>query len=196
MLDGSKSVVSHGEAADKLIVSARTGGERDDADGITLFLVDAHGAGRGAARLCDARRDAGRRIFRCPTSQVARCDVLGEVGEALPVIERVVEAGIAATAAETVGAMEAMNAMTLEYSKTREQFGKPIGQYQVVQHRLADMFMAQEQGRSMAMLATMSVDNPDAAGACARHRDGEGRHRTGRALSCRRARCRCMAASA
>ena len=57
----------------------------------------------------------------------------------------------------------AMHSMTLEYSKTREQFGKPIGSYQVVQHRLADMFMAQEQGRSMAMLATMSIDNPDDA---------------------------------
>ena len=78
-------------------------------------------------------------------------------------IERVVEAGIAATAGETVGAMEAMNEMTLEYSKTRVQFGNPIGTYQVVQHRLADMFMAQEQGRSMAMLATMSIDNPDDA---------------------------------
>jgi alkylation response protein AidB-like acyl-CoA dehydrogenase len=59
--------------------------------------------------------------------------------------------------------MEAMNEMTLEYSKTRIQFGQPIGTYQVVQHRLADMFMTQEQGRSMAMLATMSVDNPDDA---------------------------------
>ena len=91
--------------------------------------------------------------------------MLGEVGSGLPVIQRVVEAGIAATAGETVGAMEAMNEMTLEYSKTRVQFGKPIGSYQVVQHRLADMFMAQEQGRSMAMLATMSIDNPDDADA-------------------------------
>ncbi len=57
--------------------------------------------------------------------------------------------------------MEAMNEMTLEYAKTRVQFGQPIGSYQVVQHRLAEMFMAQEQGRSMAMLATMLIDNPD-----------------------------------
>ena len=90
-------------------------------------------------------------------------EVLGNVGEGLAIIEQIVEAGIAATAAETVGAMEAMNEMTLEYSKTRVQFGQPIGSYQVVQHRLSDMFMAQEQGRSMAMLATMSVDNEDAA---------------------------------
>ena len=93
--------------------------------------------------------------------QVSDADVLGEVGKGLAIIERVVEAGIAATAAETVGAMEAMNEMTLEYSKTRVQFGQPIGTYQVVQHRMSDMFMSQEQGRSMAMLATMSMDNPD-----------------------------------
>jgi alkylation response protein AidB-like acyl-CoA dehydrogenase len=89
--------------------------------------------------------------------------VLGEVGDGLSIIRRVIEAGIAATAAETVGAMEALHAMTLEYSRTREQFGKPIGTYQVVQHRLAEMLMSLEQGRSMAMLAAMMVDEPDAA---------------------------------
>jgi len=74
----------------------------------------------------------------------------------------VIEAGIAATAAESVGCMEALHSMTLEYSRTREQFGKPIGSYQVVQHRLAEMLMSLEQGRSMAMLAAMMVDEPDA----------------------------------
>jgi alkylation response protein AidB-like acyl-CoA dehydrogenase len=81
----------------------------------------------------------------------------------LAIVEKIVEIGIAATAAETVGAMEAMNDMTLEYSKTRVQFGQPIGTYQVVQHRMADMFMTAEQGRSMAMLATMSLENDDDA---------------------------------
>ena len=89
--------------------------------------------------------------------------MLGEVGKGLALIERVIEAGIAATAAESVGAMEALHAMTLEYSRTREQFGKPIGSNQVVQHRLAEMLMSLEQGRSMAMLAAMMVDEPDAA---------------------------------
>jgi pimeloyl-CoA dehydrogenase small subunit len=157
VLDGSKTVVSHGEAADKLIVSARTSGERHDEDGISLFLVDA--AARGVARRGYATRDETRAADVSLSN--APAEVLGEVGEGLSIIETIVEAGIAATAAETVGAMEAMNEMTLEYSKTRVQFGQPIGSYQVVQHRLADMFMAQEQGRSMAMLATMSVDNAD-----------------------------------
>jgi pimeloyl-CoA dehydrogenase small subunit len=166
-LDGSKTVVSHGEAADKMIVSARTGGERYDADGITLFLVDT-GASGVARRGYVSRDDTRAADVSLSNVSVADADVLGTVGKGLPIIQRVVEAGIAATAGETVGAMEAMNEMTLEYSKTRVQFGNPIGSYQVVQHRLADMFMAQEQGRSMAMLATMSIDNPDEA---ARARD-------------------------
>jgi pimeloyl-CoA dehydrogenase small subunit len=157
VLDGSKTVVSHGETADKLIVSTRTSGERYDEDGITLFLVDA--AASGVARRGYATRDETRAADVSLSN--AAGEVLGEVGGGLAVIEKIVEAAIAATAAETVGAMEAMNELTLEYSKTRVQFGQPIGSYQVVQHRLADMFMAQEQGRSMAMLATMSVDNDD-----------------------------------
>lgn len=158
VLDGSKTVVSHAEAADKLIVSARTSGDRYDEDGITLFLVDAKSPGV-AMRGYLSRDDS--RAGDISLSNVSDAEVLGEVGGGLAVIKRIVEAGIAATAGETVGAMEAMNEMTLEYSKTRVQFGSPIGTYQVVQHRMADMFMAQEQGRSMAMLATMAVDNPD-----------------------------------
>jgi pimeloyl-CoA dehydrogenase small subunit len=161
LLDGSKTVVSHGEAADKIIVSARTGGDRSDADGITVFIVDTKASGL-ARRGYVSRDDSRAADIALSNVSVSDADVLGEVGKGLPIIQRVVDAGIAATAGETVGAMEAMNEMTLEYSKTRVQFGNPIGSYQVVQHRLADMFMAQEQGRSMAILATMSVDNPDA----------------------------------
>jgi hypothetical protein len=160
VLDGSKTVVSHAEAADKLVVSARTSGDRYDEHGITLFLVDAKSPGV-AMRGYVSRDDT--RAADVSLSNVADAEVLGEVGNGLSVIRRVMEAGIAATGGETVGAMEAMNEMTLEYSKTRVQFGNPIGSYQVVQHRLADMFMAQEQGRSMAMLATMSIDNADDA---------------------------------
>ena len=159
VLDGSKIVVSQGEAADKLIVSARTSGERYDEDGITLFLVDT--SAQGVARRGYATRDETRAADVSLSN--APGEVLGEVGKGLALIEKIVEAGIAATAAETVGAMEAMNEMTLEYSKTRVQFGQPIGTYQVVQHRMADMFMTAEQGRSMAMLATMAMENADPA---------------------------------
>jgi pimeloyl-CoA dehydrogenase small subunit len=161
VLDGAKTVVAHGEAADKFIVSARSAGDRHETEGITLFLVDADAQGV-ARRGYVARDDSRAADLSLSNVQVADSDVLGEVGKGLAIIEKVVEAGIAATAAEAVGAMEAMNEMTLEYSKTRVQFGQPIGSYQVGQHRLADMFMTQEQGRSKAMLATMSIDNPDA----------------------------------
>jgi pimeloyl-CoA dehydrogenase small subunit len=160
ILDGAKTVVAHGDSADTLIVSARTSGDRYDHEGITLFLVDANA--QGVARRGYVTRDESR-AADISLSNVRATEVLGTVGQGLLIIEKIVQAGIAATAAETVGAMEAMNEMTLEYSKTRVQFGNPIGTYQVVQHRLSDMFMTQEQGRSMAMLATMSLENPDAA---------------------------------
>ena len=161
VLDGAKSVVAHGDCADRLIVSARNAGERDTEHGITLFLVDA--AANGVARRGYTLRDEQRAAeISLSGVQASDADVLGEVGEGLAIVRRVIEAGIAATAAELVGAMEALHAMTLEYSRTREQFGKPIGTYQVVQHRLAEMLMSLEQGRSMAMLAAMMVDEPDA----------------------------------
>jgi pimeloyl-CoA dehydrogenase small subunit len=162
MLDGAKSVVLHGDSAQRLMVSARTAGERDDPDGITLFIVDA--AANGVARRAYPMRD-GTRAAEISLSgvEVGEENVLGEIGAGFPVIERVVEAGIAATAAEAVGAMEAMQAMTLEYLKTRTQFGRPIGQNQALQHRATEMLMELERGRSMAMLAAMMVDEPDAA---------------------------------
>src|SRR5215469_4358805 len=162
VLDGAKSVVAHGDGADRLIVSARVSGERDDPNGIGLFLVD--GKANGVARRSYPMRD-GTRAAEIALSgvEVARADALSEPGEAFPIIERVVEAGIAATSAEAVGAMETMHVMTLEYLKTRQQFGKPIGQNQILQHRSAEMLIALEQGRSMAMLAAMTVDEPDPA---------------------------------
>jgi len=157
VLDGAKSVVSHGDGADKLIVSARTSGDRYAKDGITLFLVagDASGAARRSYTLRDGTRAAEVSLSGVEVSSDA---VIGETGKAYPVIERVVEAGIAATAAEAVGAMETMQSMTLEYMKTRVQFGKPIGENQALQHRATEMFMSLEQGRSLAMLAAMSVE--------------------------------------
>jgi pimeloyl-CoA dehydrogenase small subunit len=162
VLDGAKSVVLHGDSAQRLILSARNSGERDDPDGITLFLVNA--ASNGVARRAYPMRDGTRAAeISLSSVEVGEQDVLGEVGAGFPVIERVVEAGIAATAAEAVGAMETMQAMTLEYLKTRQQFGRPIGQNQVLQHRATEMLMELERGRSMAMLAAMMVEEPDPA---------------------------------
>src|SRR5579863_7689276 len=161
VLEGAKSVVAHGDCAGMLVVSARTAGDRGDTDGISLFLVDA--AANGVARRCYTMRD-GTRAAEISLSgvELGADAMLGTVGAGYAVIERVVEAGIAATAAEAVGAMEAMQAMTLEYLKTRTQFGRPIGQNQALQHRATEMFVSLEQGRSMAMLAAMMVEEPDA----------------------------------
>ena len=162
VLDGAKSVVLHGDSADKLVISARTSGARDDAAGISLFLVD--GSVDGLARRGYTLRDGSRAAeLSLSGVRVSNADMLGELDNALPVIERVVEAGIAATSAEVIGTMETMQAMTLDYLKTRVQFGKPIGENQALQHRAAEMLVAMEQGRSMAMLASMMVDEPDAA---------------------------------
>ena len=162
VLEGAKSVVLHGDSADRLIVSARTAGGQDEAMGLSLFLVDAEAS--GLARRGYALRDGTRAAevslsgVRLPAEAL-----LGEVDHALPVIDRVIEAGIAATVAEVIGTCETMQAMTLDYLKTRVQFGKPIGENQALQHRAAEMLIALEQGRSMAMLAAMSVEEPDPA---------------------------------
>jgi pimeloyl-CoA dehydrogenase small subunit len=162
VIDGAKSVITHGDIADKLIVSARTSGDRDDPGGIALFLVDAkaNGIARRAYRLRDGM---GAAEIALAGVEVGRDALLCEAGAAFPVIERVVEAGIAATAAEAVGAMETLQAMTLEYLKTRQQFGRAIGDNQALQHRATEMFVALEQGRSLAMLAAMMVEEPDTA---------------------------------
>jgi pimeloyl-CoA dehydrogenase small subunit len=162
VIDGGKSVVLHGGDADRLVVSARSSGARDDPYGISLFLVDARAD--GVARRAYPMRDGTRAAEISFTGvEVGTDTLLGPPGSAFPVIERVVETGIAAVAAEAVGAMEAMQAMTLEYLKTRQQFGRPIGQNQALQHRSAEMLIALEQGRSMAMLAAVSIEEADTA---------------------------------
>ena len=162
ILEGAKSVVFHGDCADTLVVSARTSGDRMDKAGLTLFLIPA--GTPGLARRGYAMRDGTRAAEISLSSVKLGADaVLGTVGDAMAVIERVTQAGIAAMAAETVGACEAAHAMTLEYLRTRVQFGRPIGQNQVLQHKAADMLIEVEQARSMAMLAAMMVDEDDAA---------------------------------
>jgi pimeloyl-CoA dehydrogenase small subunit len=162
VLDGAKSTVVHGDSADKLIVTARTAGGRNDKAGITLFLVDPKMP--GVARRAYQMRDAtGAAEIALAGVEVGADAVIGEVGNAFPVIERVVEAGIAATAAEAVGAMQTLQDMTLEYLKTRTQFGRKIGENQALQHRATEMFMSLEQGRSMALLAAMMTAEENAA---------------------------------
>jgi pimeloyl-CoA dehydrogenase small subunit len=161
VIDGQKSLVLNGDTADKLIVSARVAGNRRDRDGLALFVIDASAPGvtRREYQTIDGLRAADVTLADVKAGPEA---VLGEAGKAFPVIERVADEAIAALCAEAVGAMAAMHELTLEYLRTRKQFGVPIGSFQVLQHRAVDMFVALEQARSMAMLATMMTAEPDA----------------------------------
>ena len=160
VLSGEKGVVFHAAAADKIVVTARTSGGSRDEKGITVFLVDA-----GAKGL--SRRDYptvdGLRASELSFDKVRADAVLGEVDNGLPLVETIAQHGIAAIAAEAVGCMDVLLNTTNEYLKTREQFGQPIGKFQVLQHRMADMFIKCEEARSMCYLATMRLDDPDAA---------------------------------
>lgn len=160
-LDGRKSVVLNGDAAATLVVSARTSGTRRDEAGITLFLVPADAPGVTVSGY--PTHDGGRAADVTLADVLVPADaVLGTVGEALPTIERVVEGGIAALCAEAVGLMEALHELTVDFLKTRKQFGVAIGSFQVLQHKAVDMLVALEQARSMALYAAMMVEAEDA----------------------------------
>ena len=161
VLDGAKSLVVHGDCADKFVVSARVSGAQRDKAGIGLFLVDAKAAGvtRRGYPTMDGLRAAEVTLANVKVGADA---VIGEPGNAYPLIEQVTDIGIAALAAEAVGAMSAMHEITVDYLKQRKQFGVPIGNFQVLQHRAGEMLIAVEQARSMAMLATMMAADDNA----------------------------------
>jgi alkylation response protein AidB-like acyl-CoA dehydrogenase len=160
VLDGRKAVVSHAPAADLLLVSARTAGEEDAEAGISLFLVDrgAPGVALETYPTLDGRRGADV-VLR--GVRVARQRLLGPEGGALPAIQLAWDAGLAALCGEAVGALQAIFEATVEYAKTRRQFGQPIGKFQALQHRMADMLIQVEQARSMSYLAAMRCGDPD-----------------------------------
>jgi pimeloyl-CoA dehydrogenase small subunit len=160
LLDGQKMVVLHGDCADFLVVTARVAGERRDRDGIGVFFVDA--TAKGVARRGYATQD-GLRAAEVTLSgvRVPAADVLGDPGKGLALVERVADQAIAALCAEAVGAMQVAHETTVEYLKVRKQFGVPIGSFQALQHRAADMLIALEQARSMALYATMMADEAD-----------------------------------
>jgi alkylation response protein AidB-like acyl-CoA dehydrogenase len=162
VLEGNKTVVLHAPAADLLIVSARTSGKVDDEAGISLFVVprDAPGVSLLAYPTMDGQRAADVTLHEV---RVPRSSLLGPLGGALPTLAAVFDLGLAALCAEAVGALQASLDATLEYTKTRKQFGQPIGKFQALQHRMADMFIHVEQARSMSYLAAMRCTDSDAA---------------------------------
>jgi alkylation response protein AidB-like acyl-CoA dehydrogenase len=162
VLNGTKTVVIHGGQADYLIVSARSSGAQRDTDGISLFVVPADAAGvtRRDYRTIDCQRAADIDFVNV---KVPASALLSKVGQGWNILDAVSDYGIALLCAEAVGAMEALNGATLEYLKTRQQFGVPLGKFQALQHRMAEMYMQMEQARSMATLVAVKVASTDVA---------------------------------
>jgi pimeloyl-CoA dehydrogenase small subunit len=158
VISGRKGMVVHGDTANWFVVSARVSGGRRDKGGIGLFLVSAQEKGVDVRGF---RQVDGSRAAEVDFTNTRAHAVLGEPEGGLPILDRVVDEAIAALAAEAVGAMDVAHAMTLDYMKTRQQFGRPIGSFQALQHRAADMLVAIEQSRSMAYFATMAAQASD-----------------------------------
>ena len=161
VINGAKTVVVHGAQADRIIVSARTGGGQRETAGISLFIVatDTSGVTRRDYRTIDGQRAAD---ISFKDVQVPASALLGSEGAGWDILDAAVDYGATLLCAEAVGAMDALNGATLEYLKTRQQFGVPIGKFQALQHRMAEMFMQTEQARSMATLAAVKVASNDA----------------------------------
>ncbi|WP_338848170.1 acyl-CoA dehydrogenase [Massilia sp. W12] len=162
VLDGEKTVVIHGAQADYLIVSARSNGAPHDEDGVSLFLVPAHtpGLSRREYRTLDGMRAADILFEQVSLPPSA---LLGQAGGGWALLQGGADFARLLLCAEAFGAMRALFDATLEYVKTRQQFGAPIGKFQALQHRLADMYMQLEQAHSIYLLACAQA--PQASGA-------------------------------
>ena len=161
VLDGRKAAVAAAPWAGSLLVTARTSGERRDRSGISLFLVDASapGVAMRAYPTVDGRRDAEVAFDGVRLGGEA---LLGEEGQALPLVEQVLDEARAALCAEALGVMGELQRQTVEYARQRKQFGRPISEFQVLQHRMVDMFVQLEQSVSMTYMATLKLGLPAA----------------------------------
>ncbi|MEH6435578.1 acyl-CoA dehydrogenase family protein [Massilia sp. DD77] len=155
-LDGEKKAVLHGAAAGVLVVSARSGGGQRDAAGISLFAVpaDTPGVSITGYRTLDGMRAADVRFEGAVVPESA---LIGSAGEGGAILEAAADYGAGLLCAEALGAMQALFDSTLDYLKTRQQFGVPIAKFQALQHRMADMYIHLEQARSMALLAAVRL---------------------------------------
>jgi alkylation response protein AidB-like acyl-CoA dehydrogenase len=162
VLNGEKKVVLHGAQAGMLVVSSRSAGEQRGQDGISLFVLPLDTAGITVTdyRTLDGQRAAD---VRFENVQVARGNLLGDPGKGADILDAALDYGAGLLCAEALGAMEAIFEATLDYLKTRQQFGAPIGKFQALQHRMADMYIHLEQARSMALLAAVTLASNDPA---------------------------------
>ena len=161
VLNGEKTVVFNGAAADAIIVSARTDGAQTDTAGISLFLVDSPAVAKTSYQLMDGQVVAN---IRLDNVRVAEDALLGAPGAAFPVIEAVTNNAILGLCAEALGIMAKLNAGTLEYTRSREQFGAALSSFQALQHRMVDTFMAYEQTRSILYRAVCALTDEESEG--------------------------------
>ena len=161
LLNGQKAVVVGAPWADQLIVTARTAGGQRDTKGVGVFLVDKKEKGVSSR---DYPTVDGLRAAEVTFEnvEVPATNVIGPADDALPLIERVVDEAIAATCAEATGCMKVLVDTTVAYSKQRKQFGVPIGKFQVLQHRMVDMFVNYEQSVSITLMVTLKLDESEA----------------------------------
>ena len=157
ILNGYKSVVMNGPASNKLIISARTSCSQFDKSGISLFIVnsDTDGLNKTNYKTVDGRRASD---ITLENVKISKSNLIGEVDKGFDILDSAIDKSILAISAEAVGAMEVLYKRTVEYCKTREQFGTAIGKFQVLQHRMVDMFMEYEQCKSLLYMATMKFE--------------------------------------
>ena len=161
VLNGHKAVVVGAPWATHLIVTARTGGGQRDAEGVSVFLVDKNAKGVVTRNYPTVDGQRASEVFFENVSVPADALIGGE-GAGLPLVEKVMDEATVALCAEAVGVLRKLHEGTLEYTKQRKQFGQPIATFQVLQHRMVDMFIQVEQAVSMTYMATIKVDDADA----------------------------------
>ncbi len=160
VIDGSKVAVLYGDQADLLIVSARTSGTVEDSQGVTLFLIDPKATGVDVFGY--DTHDGGRAAdVNLTKVRIGSDAVLGKIDQAAPVIMEAFDRATAALCTEAVGAMTALQELTVDYLKVRKQFGVALGSFQALQHRAVDMYIALEQARSLALYAMLMTESAD-----------------------------------
>jgi alkylation response protein AidB-like acyl-CoA dehydrogenase len=160
VLNGHKAVVVGAPWASHLIVTARTGGAQRDAGGVSVFVVDRNAKGVVTRDYPTVDGLRASEVF-FENVAVGADALIGAEGAGLPLVEKVIDEAIAAVSAEAVGVLRKLHEGTLEYTKQRKQFGQPIAQFQVLQHRMVDMFIQLEQSVSMTYMATIKLDETD-----------------------------------
>lgn len=155
-LSGRMPVVVGGDTATTFLVAARTSGQNGDEEGLSLFLIeaDAPGVTRRSFRMIDGHGAAELVLY---SVNVGADALVGGLGQAVPLIDKALDYGIAGACGEALGSMTHLISATTEYTRTREQYGAPLAKFQVLQHRMADMYIQTETARSMAYVASLSL---------------------------------------